>query len=541
MDSGNETVFLKIKNTEIKEVISYLDKSQIGYSLVNKSDSTINIENTCSIILQWNLSGEIIFANTFAENFYGFSDNDLKGRYISCLFPKSYDQDDMVHNILDHLDSKKNLIYTDKIKTKKSDGTIVWVLFTHKKLQEQKNDSFSICSTGYDITELIHSEYRCRLRESLLRDVYDNTPNIILRFNNRLKLLYVNTEWEKVTGVSRRDLIRNKKINSIMPKHFDALLKEIKEVRQCREVREIEFESSINHKKKTFQARIVPELNEIKEIYGILVIVNDISIIAEKTVQIADINEVLRKKNDELHNLNETLKKNDIAKSEFLSITSHELRGPLAGMIGLTQTLLAKDIEIDESEKEYYLEIIEKQCFRLSALLNDLLDITKVELGVMKLQKEKYDVLQLINDTLAIVQVPDGLMIKKSVPDHSICAYIDKNRIQQVLTNLLDNALQYTPDTGTVTLTVEPFSSYLRISIGDTGIGISKDDMAKIFNKFYRSKSPSKRIVKGSGLGLAISKNIVELHGGKIWVESEIGKGSCFYFTIPSGNLQKSC
>jgi signal transduction histidine kinase len=227
----------------------------------------------------------------------------------------------------------------------------------------------------------------------------------------------------------------------------------------------------------------------------------------------------------------------DRSKSEFVSMASHELRTPLTGIIGLTQTLLSTDIEITEEEKAHYLKIIEMEGKRLSNLLNELLDITRIETGVVEIHQETVDMNNLVEETLQLLQVPPAIAMEVITPKEHFQAWADKDRVKQVLTNVLDNAIRYSNSEGAITVRLGEQDHQVVVSVQDKGTGISQDEIPKIFNKFYRARSARMAKTKGSGLGLTIAKSIVELHGGKIWVQSEQGKGSVFSFTLPQKEI----
>ncbi|MDG5814991.1 PAS domain S-box protein [Chitinispirillales bacterium ANBcel5] len=257
-------------------------------------------------------------------------------------------------------------------------------------------------------------------------------------------------------------------------------------------------------------------------------------LIKKHTVELARANEKLRLKNKELDLANDRLKQLDSLKSEFVSIASHELRTPLAGIIGLTQTLRSEDIEISTQEQNKFLGIIESEGKRLASLLNELLDLTKIETGVTDIKPEPKDISSLIQETLEVLKIPEGVKLNLDIPEPgTVWTKADLDRVKQVLVNLVGNALQYTGEQGIVTVHALSVDGVVEVDVIDNGPGISSEDQKKIFEKFYRTKMPQSKKTKGSGLGLTIAKRIIEAHGGKIWVESEPGKGSKFSFTLP--------
>lgn len=248
-------------------------------------------------------------------------------------------------------------------------------------------------------------------------------------------------------------------------------------------------------------------------------------------------NDELIRKNIELDKANERLKELDKSKSEFVSIASHELRTPLTGIIGLTQTLLATDIDISREEQQKFLGIIELEGKRLASLLSELLDLTKIETGAAEIKLVEHDISALVKESLDVVKIPEGSEVRLDLPEGTTVGKVDLNRIKQVLINLVDNALQYSGEGGVVTVHVLSVDGMVEVDVEDTGPGVSPEEQVRIFDKFYRSKTAKKKRSRGSGLGLTIAKSIVEAHGGRIWVRSEPGRGSKFSFTVPKARL----
>jgi NtrC-family two-component system sensor histidine kinase KinB len=229
------------------------------------------------------------------------------------------------------------------------------------------------------------------------------------------------------------------------------------------------------------------------------------------------------------------LKKLDKLKSEFLMIASHELKTPLTSM-SMSISLLKETAEtkLNTEEKEL-LQIAVDDTQRLKALINDLLDISKIEAGKIDLSFENVSVENLISKTLhsfvTIAQEKNITIENKLEPDLQVRG--DFSKLTWIMTNLLSNALRFTPKGGTINITAIKTGTYIQISVADNGIGIPYEYQNKIFDKFFQVASNLN--TGGTGLGLSICKEIVRAHGGTIWVESEPGKGSTFYFTLPIG------
>ncbi len=234
----------------------------------------------------------------------------------------------------------------------------------------------------------------------------------------------------------------------------------------------------------------------------------------------------------------EELKALDSAKSDFLNIASHELRTPLTSIKG-SLSLLRVGVDKFPAEKSKKLfEIAENETDRLIRLINDLLDLAKIEAGKLPLEKDWVSIDEVVETTLYSLEGMAQTANVSLTYTSGQCKIveIDQDKVQQVLTNLISNAVKYSPDEGTVNIDVSiDKSNHLRIEVQDQGEGISPDDQRLIFEKFRQASGPSSPIVKGTGLGLAIAKAVIEEHNGVIGVQSQVGKGSSFYFTLPDG------
>lgn len=223
-------------------------------------------------------------------------------------------------------------------------------------------------------------------------------------------------------------------------------------------------------------------------------------------------------------------------KSEFLANMSHELRTPLNAIIGFAEVLRDKIAgDLNEEQTDFVNDIHSSGCHLLQ-MINDILDLSKIEAGKMELQYGVFLVPEAIDEVHTILK---GLASKKHLELKTVILTEVKNieadrvKFKQVLYNLLSNAIKFTPENGKIILEAGVMDDMLQLSVSDTGIGMKSEDQQKVFKEFWQADSSFARKYEGTGLGLALTKRIVEMHGGKIWFESEYGKGSAFYFTLP--------
>ncbi|MGA9347444.1 MAG: ATP-binding protein [Anaerolineae bacterium] len=222
-------------------------------------------------------------------------------------------------------------------------------------------------------------------------------------------------------------------------------------------------------------------------------------------------------------------------KDDFIANVSHQLRTPLYSLSGFLELLLKGKVEDPVVQREF-LTRAAQDAHRLTALVNDLLDVSRLEAGGLQFELEKVDLSALIAETLEFLQ---GLAGKKGIsmtyigPKTSLIVQADRHWLQQVLINVVGNAIEFSKANCPILVTGQVVSSHVRIEVIDQGPGIPPEALPKLFNKFYQADSAVKRAGGGTGLGLYISKQIIEAHGGQIGVESELGKGSTFFFTLP--------
>ena len=240
--------------------------------------------------------------------------------------------------------------------------------------------------------------------------------------------------------------------------------------------------------------------------------------------------------NDELQRLYKELETASQHKSDFLANMSHELRTPLNAIIGFSQVLREGLFgETNEKQKEYLEDILSSGNHLLS-LINDILDLSKVEAGQVELQIAPFSLHDALERGVVMVReraLEHGVQVAFASSDGADVVTGDERRISQVILNLLSNAVKFSPAGGAVDVHASQLNGEVHVSVTDMGPGIAPEDHERVFEEFQQTEAGIKQR-EGTGLGLALSKRLVELHGGRIWVESEPGKGSTFVFTLPS-------
>jgi PAS domain S-box-containing protein len=268
------------------------------------------------------------------------------------------------------------------------------------------------------------------------------------------------------------------------------------------------IESTLEVQNKVVSAHMTPVVTENDEALGIVTALRDITREVEA----------------------------DRAKSEFVSTVSHELRTPLTSIKGYTDLIHAGAVGPVNDQQRRFLGIIKSNADRLTALINDLLDISRIESGRVKIKVESQKLIEIVHEVIESlheqIEAKD-LKLELQLPDGVPDIMGDRLRLNQIVTNLISNAVKFT-DEGWIRVSLCTLEGAVRLDVADSGIGISMEDQGKIFEKFYRADTPVMEGRGGTGLGLAITKELVELHGGRLWVKSEIDVGSTFTVVLPA-------
>jgi len=292
------------------------------------------------------------------------------------------------------------------------------------------------------------------------------------------------------------------------PQVVDEVQKIIQKLGVGRPPAQLTLERELGREKRILSAHFAPVVTEQEEFSGVVTVLRDIT----REREIAQ------------------------AKNEFISIVAHELRTPMTSIKGYTDLILKKAVGPLTEAQENFLRVVKSNVDRLAALVSDLLDISRIEAGRVKLNLQPLRLEEITRDVVSTLERAiheRNLTIEVNIPQDLPWVRGDRDRLVQVLTNLLSNAYQYTEAGGHITVSLHRRDGMVQVDVTDTGIGIAPEDQERIFERFFRADHELVRRQSGTGLGLPIVKSIVEMHGGRIWVKSELGKGSTFSFTLP--------
>lgn len=497
----------KLKEKEVKLYFSMLNASNDGIAL--------------------SLDGKINFANkAFAEIFNFDNGEELSGKDL--LDFVSNDDILKVAEYFRLLERKKGTPSKFDFLGKKKDAT-----FFHAEISA---GTFSIDEKSYivlivrDVSERIRAQRAIRESEEKYRNITENIDDFLFTFermNQNLRPVFCTTSVQKITGYTQTDFLADGKLffKIIHPDDFQGFKPKLMNLLKSRIQNSSEFEFRIINKHGNI-VWVRTKLNlvrigagRIQKVYGL---VSDVTF--RKRAE-----EELKKSTQNLIKLNET-------KDRFISIISHDLRTPFSSIIGFTD-LLINDRDLSEEEKKQYVRYIQESSYSMLALVNSLLDWTRLQTGRIKFEPQKIDSVQIIKDAinnLAGVSIQKGIDIINLVKEERLI-FADKSLIHQVFSNLISNAIKFTGGGGKIFISVTSAENprFLEFSVKDTGVGIKPENIDKLFSIESKFTSEGTAGEKGSGLGLSLVREIIEKHGGKIWVKSKIGEGSDFRFTLP--------
>jgi PAS domain S-box-containing protein len=359
--------------------------------------------------------------------------------------------------------------------------------------------------------------------KAYIENLVENAGDAILSTDLEDQILTWNRGAEAILGYGKEEVIGKHLSILLPPERLHELAELRNKVENSGAVRDLEVQGKTKGGGKIYLSlSISPITNAEEQIVGFLRIAKDIT---------------------EKKRYEERLKELDKLKSDFVSNVSHELRTPLTAIKGSVDNML-DGLTGDLNEKQgRYLVRIKSNADRLARLINDLLDLSRIEAGI-KLKPVNFSLPILareVAESLGPVAAEKFISFKIDCANDNLIAWADPDRISEVLTNLLGNAIKFTPTNGRVTVSMtQNGDGWVKVSVADTGPGIPADEAARIFDKFYQVTQTEKQKARGTGLGLSIAKALVEMHGGKIWLESQAGKGSTFCFTLPAEQSARS-
>ncbi len=486
------------------EILGYVTINRdITTELVSEGRLSAIVESSDDAIVSKSLDGVIRTWNKAAEKMFGYSAGEAIGKNIVLIIPPELRQEEK--EIISQLKKGKRIHHFETVRVGKS-GKKINVSLTISPVRNNAGVIIGASKIARDITETKRTELALIESEERLRMAFEAGQIGVWDWDMVNDKLYWTDNVYKIHGVDKES--------------FRLTLKNYKELIHPDD-------------KKNFEEAV------LEAIRGKKAFNHDMRIVGKDGMHWISTSATVfyDKNNNPLRMLGATSditkqKQLDQEKSDFLSMASHELKTPLTSM-KIFIDLLKRQQTIDTEKGVYYVDRIKDQADRLGELTNDLLDVSRIETGKLKLSKDLFELNSLIEETVESLQ-PFTQKHKINIYHNGPIKVVgDKYRIYQVLINFLTNAIKYSPQSEKILVKIDEKQKEIVVSVKDFGIGIKKEEQDKIFNRLYQVSDPEEKTYPGLGLGLFISKEIIDRHQGKIWVESIKGKGSTFFFSLP--------
>ncbi|HEY3322025.1 MAG TPA: PAS domain S-box protein [Planctomycetota bacterium] len=502
------------------------------------------VENANSIILHWTRDGRIIFLNEFGQRFFGYTENEICGRHvIGTIVPKGETGGRDLSYLMDEICANPMAFEQNVNENIRRNGERVWIAWTNKVVLDPQGHVSEILSIGTDITARKKAEEALRAREAQLSIIHDNSYDVMFAIGvepeDHFRFVSVNQRFTEATGL-RQDQVVGKLVQEIIPEQACALVVErYKDAIRNKQPVHWEEVSVYPTGKKTGDVTVAPVFDADGHCTQLIGTVHDVTTRKQAEEELRAIQTSLEQRviarTAELAVARDRAEAADRTKSAFLATMSHELRTPLNSIIGFTGLMLQGIAGPLNEEQTKQLRMVKDSGQHLLALINDVLDISKIEAGQVEIYRASFELsasIQKVVQTVAPLADKKHLLLVTHVAADVGQVNSDRRRVEQVLLNLLSNAIKFT-ERGEVTVSARVVPSAVMISVADTGMGIKSEDLGKLFQPFRQLDTGLTRQHEGTGLGLAICKRLVERMGGAIMVQSVLGQGSSFSFTLP--------
>jgi PAS domain S-box-containing protein len=480
-------------------------------------------------------TGHVASWNQGAERIKGYKQDEIIGRHFSCFYPPEEQASGFPEHEL-QVASLAGRCEEEGWRVRK-DGSRFWANVVITPLRDESGTLRGFSKITRDVTERKAAEERLHESEERHRMLFDNNPHPTWAYDREtLRFLAVNNAAVRKYGYSTAEFLAMTVKDIRRSEDISALLESVAHVREG-----TENVSDWKHRLKDGSIIDVEITSYALTFSGRpaeVVVAVDISQKKHNEAEKTQFMDSLSAANRQLELRNREVEQATKLKSKFLASMSHELRTPLNAIVGFSGLLADGTAgEMNDKQKRFVTHI-KDGAHHLLQLINDILDLSKIEAGQLEIRCEDFQVKDALPEVLSTIR---PLAMAKNIQVHhdltaSYSIYADRVRFKQILYNLLSNAVKFTPEGGQVSVNCTQQNELICISVADTGIGIRAEDQEVIFEEFRQIDGDGAH--EGTGLGLAITKRLVEQQGGNIWLESEVGKGTRFSFTLPAGASQ---
>lgn len=491
-----------------------------------EEDTRPIMNNLRDAFYRTDVQGTLTFLSPSCEMVAGYKPQEGLGKNITEFYADPAERQEFMQLML-----RDGFVNGFETRLVKKNGDIVWVSTTATWYRDQNGNIAGVEGISRDITERKNVEIALKESEVRYRTLAENSlTGIVLHQDSQF--VYINEWGAQQIGYSAEQLVGRCIWDFIYPGDHEAVQVVLRQLFS-------EHAPGIRH-----QFRVVSQDGEPRWAECLDTIIEH----RGRPAVLANIMDIHERKceHEELQQAKKLAEAANQAKSEFLATMSHELRTPLNAIIGFSE-LLQDSIggDLTSAQQEYVGYIVESG-HHLLHLISEILDLSKVESGNMRLEVSEMDILHLLESSLAMIReraITHRLNVEMCVEDclDGITIQADALKLKQVMLNLLSNAIKFTPSGGTISVTASRIAEELVISVRDTGLGIHSEDRERIFNAFEQVDTSVARRQQGTGLGLALARRLVEIHEGRIWAESEgPGKGSVFTFAVPMKGVRQA-
>jgi PAS domain S-box-containing protein len=479
-------------------------------------------------------AGDVASWNEGAKRIKGYEVEEIVGRHFSCFYSPEDVQSGKPARELQL--AVRNGSYQEEGWRLRKDGSRFWADVVITALHDEKGELRGFSKVTRDISEQKRAKQMLQESEERHRKLFDNNPHPTWVYDREtLRFLAVNAAAVRKYGYSSSEFSAMTIKDIRPPEDVPALLESVSNVQEGSEK-----VSDWRHRRKDGSIIDVEITSYSLNFSGRpaeVIVAVDVTQRKRDEAEKRKFTDRLAVANQELDLRNREVERATKLKSKFLASMSHELRTPLNAIVGFSE-LLAEGTPGQLNDKQRrFVEHIKQGSAHLLQLINDILDLSKIEAGQLELRCEDFNVADALPEVLSTIRplaMAKNIQVQQTVPTQAPI-HADRVRFKQIMYNLLSNAVKFTPKGGTISIDCSEAGSHVSLSVTDTGIGIRPEDQRMIFEEFRQVEGSSAAAQQGTGLGLAITRRLVEQQGGKISVQSEPGKGSKFTFTLPAG------